>query len=186
MLVSAARREGHLLDFRESISERFPTAKPYVCVACKELKLATFNSRAEIVAEKPFFRGAFKRNRCLIPISSHYEWQDTPGGKQPWYFTARDGSPALTIASLWDEWNAWGRNRACLWFGAARLESLRRTRSISSRRSRRNRHWPSRMPGCSMKSRTRAGSRSRVHAPLRGLYLNVGSGHAHVKGRNCL
>ena len=31
-------------------------------------------------------------------------WQDTPGGKQPWYFTARDGSPALTIAGLWDEW----------------------------------------------------------------------------------
>ena len=30
--------------------------------------------------------------------------QDTPGGKQPWYFTARDGSPALTIAGLWDEW----------------------------------------------------------------------------------
>ena len=77
----------------------------------KELKLATFNSRAETVAEKPFFRGAFKRNRYLIPISSYYEWQDTPGGKQPWYFTARDGSPALTIAGLWDEWNAWGRNR---------------------------------------------------------------------------
>ena len=30
--------------------------------------------------------------------------QDTPGGKQPWYFTARDGSPALTIAGIWDEW----------------------------------------------------------------------------------
>ena len=32
------------------------------------------------------------------------QWQDTPAGKQPWYFTARDGSPALTIAGLWDEW----------------------------------------------------------------------------------
>jgi putative SOS response-associated peptidase YedK len=71
----------------------------------KELKLATFNARAETVAEKPFFRGAFKRNRCLIPVSGYYEWQDTPGGKQPWYFTARDGSPALTIAGLWDEWH---------------------------------------------------------------------------------
>jgi putative SOS response-associated peptidase YedK len=30
--------------------------------------------------------------------------QDTPGGKQPWYFTARNGAPALTIAGLWDEW----------------------------------------------------------------------------------
>lgn len=70
----------------------------------KELKLATFNARAETVAEKPFFRGAFKRKRCLIPLSGYYEWQDTPGGKQPWYFTARGGSPALTVAGLWDEW----------------------------------------------------------------------------------
>jgi putative SOS response-associated peptidase YedK len=42
--------------------------------------------------------------RCLIPVSGYYEWQDTPDGKQPWYLTARDGSPALTIARLWDEW----------------------------------------------------------------------------------
>jgi putative SOS response-associated peptidase YedK len=70
----------------------------------KELKLATFNARAETVDQKPMFRSAFKRKRCLIPVSGYYEWQDTPGGKQPWYFTARDGSPALTIAGLWDEW----------------------------------------------------------------------------------
>jgi putative SOS response-associated peptidase YedK len=70
----------------------------------KELKLATFNARAETVAEKPMFRSAFKRNRCLIPVSGYYEWQDTPSGKQPWYFTAADGSPALTIAGLWEEW----------------------------------------------------------------------------------
>lgn len=71
----------------------------------KELKLATFNARAETVATKPMFRSAFKRNRCLIPVSGYYEWQDTPGGKQPWYFTPSDGSPALTIAGLWDEWH---------------------------------------------------------------------------------
>jgi putative SOS response-associated peptidase YedK len=67
----------------------------------KEMKLATLNARAETVPEKPMFRSAFKRNRCLIPVSGYYEWQDTPGGKQPWYFTARDGTPALTIAGLW-------------------------------------------------------------------------------------
>jgi putative SOS response-associated peptidase YedK len=70
----------------------------------KELRLSTFNARAETVAEKPMFRGPFKRTRCLIPASGYYEWQDTPSGKQPWYFTARDGAPALTIAGLWDEW----------------------------------------------------------------------------------
>ena len=64
---------------------------------------ATFNARAETVAEKPMFRSAFKRNRCLIPASGYYEWQSTPEGKQPYYFTAHDGSP-LTIAGLWDEW----------------------------------------------------------------------------------
>ena len=64
---------------------------------------ATFNARAESVAEKPMFRDAFKRSRCLIPASGYYEWQKTPTGKQPYYYIARDGSP-LTIAGLWDEW----------------------------------------------------------------------------------
>jgi putative SOS response-associated peptidase YedK len=40
----------------------------------------------------------------LIPVSGYYEWQDTPNGKQPWYFTARDGLQALTTAGLWDQW----------------------------------------------------------------------------------
>ena len=65
--------------------------------------MTTFNARAETVDTKPVFRDAFKRTRCLIPVSGYYEWQDT-GGKQPWYFTARDGSPLLTAAGLWDEW----------------------------------------------------------------------------------
>ena len=37
-------------------------------------------------------------------MSGYYEWQDTAAGKQPWYFAARDGSPALTAAGLWDDW----------------------------------------------------------------------------------
>jgi putative SOS response-associated peptidase YedK len=57
----------------------------------KEMRLSTFNARAETVASKPMFRSAFKRKRCIIPASGYYEWQTTPKGKQPYYFTARDG-----------------------------------------------------------------------------------------------
>ena len=78
----------------------------------KDAKMATFNARAETIETKPFFRDAFKRSRCLIPMSGYYEWQDTPGGKQPWYFTARDGSPLLTAAGLWDEWKDRADRRA--------------------------------------------------------------------------
>ena len=60
--------------------------------------------RATRCVTKPFFREPFKRRRCLMPVSGYYEWQDTPHGKQPWYFTARDGSAILTAAGLWDEW----------------------------------------------------------------------------------
>lgn len=70
----------------------------------KEMKLATFNARAETVAEKPMFRESFKRRRCLIPASGYYEWKNTPGGKQPYYFTRRDGQP-VTFAGLWDQWH---------------------------------------------------------------------------------
>jgi putative SOS response-associated peptidase YedK len=89
---------------RELIRARWGLIPNWWKKPIKELKLATFNARAETVTTKPFFRGVFKRKRCLIPVSGYYEWEDRPDGKQPWYFTARDGSPALTIAGLWDEW----------------------------------------------------------------------------------
>jgi putative SOS response-associated peptidase YedK len=65
---------------------------------------STFNARAETVATKPMFRTAFKRSRCVIPASGYYEWKPTPGGKQPYYISARDGS-VLSFAGLWDEWH---------------------------------------------------------------------------------
>jgi putative SOS response-associated peptidase YedK len=89
---------------RELVRMRWGLVPGWWSKPLKELRLATFNARAETVAIKPFFRGAFKRTRCLIPVSGYYEWEDTKDGKQPHYFTARDGSPALTIAGLWDEW----------------------------------------------------------------------------------
>ncbi len=64
---------------------------------------STFNARAETVADKPMFRSAFKRNRCIVPASGYYEWRVIEGGKQPYFISAADGS-VLAIAGLWDEW----------------------------------------------------------------------------------
>ena len=88
---------------RELVSMRWGLVPRWWSKTLKDVRMATFNARAETVETKPFFRDAFKRNRCLIPMSGYYEWQDTPTGKQPWYFTAGDGSPILTAAAgLWD------------------------------------------------------------------------------------
>jgi putative SOS response-associated peptidase YedK len=65
---------------------------------------ATFNARAETVAEKPMFRGAFKYRRCIIPASGFYEWTGPRTARQPHLFTAADGSPVLAFAGLWDRW----------------------------------------------------------------------------------
>jgi putative SOS response-associated peptidase YedK len=88
---------------RELLPMRWGLIPSWCSKPLKEMKVATFNARAETVAEKPVFRDAFKRTRCLIPASGYYEWQDTPEGKQPYYFTRRDGQP-ITIAGLWDAW----------------------------------------------------------------------------------
>jgi putative SOS response-associated peptidase YedK len=69
----------------------------------KEFRLATFNARAETIAVKPMFRDSFKRRRCLIPMSGYYEWKNTPEGKQPYYFTRRDGQ-VMTTAGIQDMW----------------------------------------------------------------------------------
>ena len=69
----------------------------------KDFKIATFNARAETIKSKAMFRNPFRQKRCLIPASGYYEWESTPTGKQPYYFSTENGSP-LTIAGLWDEW----------------------------------------------------------------------------------
>ena len=64
---------------------------------------ATFNARAESVADKPLFRDAFKRRRCIIPVSGYYEWITQADGKQPYFISAAD-SGVLSFAGLWDRW----------------------------------------------------------------------------------
>ncbi len=61
------------------------------------------NARAETIAEKPSFREAWRRRRCLIPASGFYEWKDEGGKRQPYYVTPRAGE-LFAFAGIWEAW----------------------------------------------------------------------------------
>ena len=61
------------------------------------------NARAESVDEKPMFREAFKRRRCLVPASGYFEWKPEGSAKQPFYIHDPDGE-LLMFAGLWESW----------------------------------------------------------------------------------
>jgi putative SOS response-associated peptidase YedK len=63
------------------------------------------NARSESVAEKPSYRAAFKRRRCLVPASGFYEWKKGAQGKTPHFITMSSGEP-FAIAGLWELWHA--------------------------------------------------------------------------------
>ena len=58
------------------------------------------NARAESVAEKPSFKAAFARRRCLVPMDGWYEWQGA--GKQPWYLSGVEG--LVAVAGIHERW----------------------------------------------------------------------------------
>jgi putative SOS response-associated peptidase YedK len=64
------------------------------------------NARAETLAERPAYRRAFERFRCLIPADGFYEWQAVPGEKrkQPFHITTADGD-LFAFAGLWSVWH---------------------------------------------------------------------------------
>ncbi len=65
------------------------------------------NARAETLAEKPAFRGAYKYRRCLILADGFYEWRKLPGrrAKIPYLVRLKEGRP-FAFAGLWEEWHA--------------------------------------------------------------------------------
>ena len=63
--------------------------------------LAPINARSETVATSPMFRQAFKKRRCLVPVSGFYEWKKDAGRKRPHYIRLRD-EPVMCFAGLWE------------------------------------------------------------------------------------
>lgn len=63
------------------------------------------NARGESVHERPSFRNAFAKRRCLIPISGFFEWKPEGKIKQPYYFSSANGHP-LALGGLWESWKA--------------------------------------------------------------------------------
>jgi putative SOS response-associated peptidase YedK len=62
-----------------------------------------FNARGETAAEKPAYRNAMKRRRCLVPADGFYEWKRDGDRKRPFWVHARDRAP-LAFAGLWEIW----------------------------------------------------------------------------------
>jgi putative SOS response-associated peptidase YedK len=69
-------------------------------------KFALINARGETLAEKPSFRSAYRRRRCLIPADGFFEWrEETPHTKTPYYIRRKDQGP-FAFAGLWEIWHS--------------------------------------------------------------------------------
>jgi len=67
-------------------------------------RYSMINVRADTITEKPAFKVAFRRRRCLVPADGFFEWQARPGGpKQPHWIRLRSGEP-MALAGLWERW----------------------------------------------------------------------------------
>jgi putative SOS response-associated peptidase YedK len=62
-----------------------------------------FNARGETVNERPAFKNAMKRRRCLIPANGFYEWKRDGSSNRPYFIRDKDGGP-LAFAGLWETW----------------------------------------------------------------------------------
>ena len=69
----------------------------------KSIGARMINARSETLAEKPSFRNAYKRRRCLVLADGYYEWQRSGAIKQP-YFISFAASEPFGMAGLWERW----------------------------------------------------------------------------------
>ena len=78
----------------------------------KDIKVGSrmINARAETVAEKPAFRDALRRRRCLVLADGFYEWQRVGGSRRPMRVVMQSGEP-FAFAGLWSVWTDLQGNR---------------------------------------------------------------------------
>lgn len=117
----------NLDDVPESLPPRFNIApsQPIAVITNENPKVLTFhkwglvpswakdvamgnkmiNARSESVEEKPAFRAAFRRRRCLIPATGFFEWQQRDGKKVPMFAHMKDNS-VFAFAGLWEVWHS--------------------------------------------------------------------------------
>ncbi|CAN5862190.1 SOS response-associated peptidase [soil metagenome] len=93
--VSEHREQRYLVSFRWGL---VPTWADDPKVGSRMI-----NARRESIADKPAYRTALRRRRCIIPADGFYEWQKHPHGKTPYYIHRADGRP-LAFAGLWEGW----------------------------------------------------------------------------------
>jgi putative SOS response-associated peptidase YedK len=71
--------------------------------SAEEIRIRTFNARAESVDTKPSFAASFNSRRCIVPVRGFFEWQHTATGKIPFYVYRADND-IISLAGLWSEW----------------------------------------------------------------------------------
>lgn len=69
----------------------------------KKVGYRMINARSETLSEKPAFRHAFKKQRCLIIMSGFFEWREEKNAKQPYYIYP-DDKGVLAAAGIWESW----------------------------------------------------------------------------------
>ncbi|MGI9427689.1 MAG: SOS response-associated peptidase, partial [Bythopirellula sp.] len=86
---------------REPVAARWGLIPPWA--KDEKISYSTINAKAETVHEKPAFRAAFKRKRCVVLADGYYEWTGPKGDKQPHYIRMADDRP-LVFLGLWENW----------------------------------------------------------------------------------
>jgi putative SOS response-associated peptidase YedK len=75
------------------------------CAKDINVGFANINAKAEGIENRPAFREAFQRRRCLVPVDNFYDWKKTATGKQP-YAVALADRRLMALAGLWENWRS--------------------------------------------------------------------------------